>query len=217
MLGGDQRQTYGAGLKFLGSVVLALCFGIAGAWYYFSPEYSRVGYAPLQPIAFSHKVHTGELGIDCRYCHYAVEKSWYANIPDTASCMNCHNQVLSDDPRIVALRESIESGTPVNWVRVHRLPDYVFFNHAVHVNRGVGCAECHGQVNQMDTMTHAKSLSMTMCLQCHRYPERFLRPPEEVFNLDWKPPNAKVQRELGQKLARELNIRTSRYCSSCHR
>ena len=200
------------------AVAFALCVAVVvGCWYYLTPEYSRVGYTPQQSVSYSHKVHAGELGIDCRYCHFGVEQSPYANIPDALLCMNCHNQVLSDDARIVALKEAIESGNSIEWTRVHRNPDYVFFNHAVHVNRGVGCVECHGKVNQMDSVTHARSLSMGSCLACHRNPERSLRPLERVYDPDWQPAGPAEQVVVGQRLIRELGIRKSVYCSTCHR
>src|SRR5213592_722552 len=119
----------------------------AGVWYYLTPRYSRVGYQPIQPVSFSHATHNGQLGIDCRYCHNAVEKSWYSNIPAASTCMNCHNQVLKDDPRLALVRESAASGKPIPWVQIHRVPDFVYFNHSVHVNRGISCVECHGQIN----------------------------------------------------------------------
>ncbi len=122
----------------------------AGMWYYLTPKYSRVGYQPIQPVAFSHAVHVDQLGFDCRYCHNGVEKSWYSNIPASTTCMNCHSQVLKDDPRLALVRQSAETGQPIPWVQIHRVPDFVYFNHSVHVNRGISCVECHGQVNKMD-------------------------------------------------------------------
>ena len=122
----------------------------AGCWYYFTNKYTNVGYMPLQPVAFSHSIHADQLGIDCRYCHNAVEKSWYSNIPASSVCMNCHSQVLKDDPKLALVRESYATGQPIPWVQIHKLPDYVYFNHSVHVNRGVSCVECHGQINNMD-------------------------------------------------------------------
>ena len=120
----------------------------AGMWYYFTPKYSRVGYQPLQPVAFSHAVHVDQLGLDCRYCHNAVEKSWYSNIPASSTCMNCHEQVLKDDPRLALVRESAQTGQPIPWVQIHRVPDYVYFNHEVHVRRGISCVKCHGRIDQ---------------------------------------------------------------------
>ncbi|MCB1128829.1 MAG: cytochrome c3 family protein, partial [Verrucomicrobiae bacterium] len=144
---------------------------VAGAWYYFTPKYSRVGYQPIQPVAFSHNIHVDQLGLDCRYCHNGVEKAWYSNVPSSTLCMNCHNQVLKEDARLALVRESAASGTPIPWVQVHKVPDFVYFNHSVHVNRGISCVHCHGQVNQMDEVRHAQPLSMSFCLECHRHPE----------------------------------------------
>ena len=127
----------------------------AGVWYYFTPKYTRVGYQPIQPVAFSHSIHVEQLGLDCRYCHNAVEKSWFSNIPASSTCMNCHNQVLKEDPKLELVRESFNTGKSIPWVQIHKVPDYVYFNHSVHVNRGVSCVECHGQINKMDEVYHA--------------------------------------------------------------
>jgi hypothetical protein len=188
----------------------------AGVWYYFTPKYTRVGYQPIQPVPYSHATHVGQLGLDCRYCHTGVESSWYANIPSPSVCMNCHSQVLSTDPRLAPVRDSFKSGQPVPWVQIHRTPDFVFFNHAVHVNRGVSCVSCHGQVNQMDEVSHAKPLSMGFCLECHRNPAPNLRPLDQIYNLDWT--NAPDrQAESGQRFVSEWKIKSSQNCSTCHR
>ena len=121
-----------------------------GVTYYFTPKYTRVGYEPVQPVPFSHKVHAGELALDCRYCHNGVEKSWFSNLPGASTCMICHNQVLKDDPRLQIVRDSETNNTPIAWVQIHRLPDYAYFNHEVHVRRGFSCVECHGRMDQMD-------------------------------------------------------------------
>jgi formate-dependent nitrite reductase cytochrome c552 subunit len=141
-----------------------------GVTYYFTPKYTRVGYQPIQPVAFPHSVHVKQLGLDCRYCHNAVEKSWYSNIPATSVCMNCHNQVLKDDPRLAVVRDSAATGKPIEWVQIHKMPDYVYFNHSVHVNRGVSCVECHGQINTWTRSITPSRLSMSYCLDCHRDP-----------------------------------------------
>lgn len=206
--------------KLPGRVIVgALILGAgvtAGLTYYFSPKYTRVGYQPIQPVAFSHTIHAGQLGLDCRYCHNGVEKSWYSNIPSANTCMNCHNQVLKDDPKLALVRESAQSGKPIPWVQIHKVPDYVYFNHSVHVNRGVSCVHCHGQVNKMDEVYHAKPLSMTFCLDCHRDPAKSVRPPEQVYNLDWVPPQnfAKTQ---GAKFVHDWKVNASQNCSACHR
>src|SRR5437868_4633304 len=173
---------------------------VAGAWYYLTPKYSRVGYQPIQPVSFSHATHAGQLGIDCRYCHNAVEKSWYSNIPGSATCMNCHNQVLKDDPRLALVRDSATNGVPIPWIQVHRVPDFVYFNHSVHVNRGISCVECHGPINKMDEVYHYQPLSMTFCLDCHRNPAMKLRDPDKITNLSWQPPgNTAEEREKWQQ------------------
>lgn len=206
--------------KLPGKVLIgALLLGAgvtAGLTYYFTPKYTRVGYQPIQPVAFSHTIHAGQLGLDCRYCHNGVEKSWYSNVPSAITCMNCHNQVLKDDPKLALVRESAQSGKPIPWVQIHKTPDYVYFNHSVHVNRGVSCVHCHGPVNKMDEVRHAKSLSMTFCLDCHRNPAPNLRPPDQVYNLDWVPPQnfAKTQ---GAKFVHDWKVNASQNCSACHR
>jgi len=190
---------------------------VGGVWYYFTPAYTRAGYQPIQPVAFSHNIHAEQLGLDCRYCHNGVEKSWYSNIPASSLCMNCHNQVLKDDPRLALVRESAQSGKPIPWVQIHKAPDYVYFNHSVHVNRGVSCVHCHGQINQMDEVYHAKPFSMSFCLDCHRRPEAFLRPPGEVYNLNWQPESEAKQLANGQKFVHDWKVERLENCSACHR
>src|ERR1700710_809453 len=158
----------------------------AGVWYYFTPKYTRVGYQPIQPVPFYHSVHAGQLGIDCRYCHTGVEKSWFSNIPAASTCMNCHSQVLKDDPRLALVRESAATGKPIEWIQIHKLPDFAYFNHSVHVNRGISCVECHGRVDQMETVFQHESQTMEWCLDCHRAPEDHLRPLSQITNLGWK-------------------------------
>ena len=206
--------------KLPGKVLIgALLLGAgvtAGLTYYFTPKYTRVGYQPIQPVAFSHAIHAGQLGLDCRYCHNGVEKSWFSNIPSANTCMNCHNQVLKDDPKLALVRESAQSGKPIPWVQIHKTPDYVYFNHSVHVNRGVSCVHCHGPVNKMDEVYHAKPLSMTFCLDCHRNPAPNLRPPEQVYNLDWVPPQ-NFAKNQGAKFVHDWKVNASQNCSACHR
>ena len=188
---------------------------VAGVSYYFTPKYTRAGYQPIQPVAFSHAIHADQLGLDCRYCHSDVDKSWYSNIPSASTCMNCHNQVLKDDPRLALVRKSAATGEPIPWVQIHKLPDYVFFNHSVHVNRGVSCAECHGPVNKMDEVKHEKSLGMPFCLECHRNPEKKIRPLDEVYNLDWKRPEG--FEATGEKFVHDWKVLPGDSCSVCHR
>ena len=194
----------------------------AGVTYYFTPKYTFVGYQPIQPVPFEHKIHVKQLGLDCRYCHNAVEKSWYSNIPATSVCMNCHNQVLKDDPRLAVVRDSAASGRPVEWVQIHKMPDYVYFNHSVHVNRGVSCVECHGQINDMEEVYRAKPLSMSYCLDCHRDPAMRLRPLDKITDLDWKPTDdarnlAGKQLEMGTQIIHDWKVQSLQNCSTCHR
>jgi len=188
---------------------------VGGIWYYGSPEYTDVGYRPVQPVPYSHALHVGELGIDCRYCHASVERSAVANVPPTQVCMNCHHVVKRDSPLLAAVRESLASGKPLRWVRVHNLPDYAFFNHAAHVRAGVGCVSCHGRVDQMEVVTQAEPLSMSWCLDCHRNPAPRLRPPEEVTNMEWFPPRGQAQ-WASQTIA-ERGLAPPVDCSGCHR
>jgi formate-dependent nitrite reductase cytochrome c552 subunit len=190
---------------------------MAGVTYYFTPKYTRVGYEPLQPVAFPHSVHVEQLGLDCRYCHNTVEKSWYSNIPATSTCMNCHSQVLKDDARLALVRESAASGKPIPWVQIHKMPDYVYFNHSVHVNRGISCVECHGRIDEMDEVHHDKPLSMSYCLDCHRDPVPRVRELEKITQLDWKAASAEAQMELGTNLVHKWGVQSLQNCSTCHR
>ncbi len=201
-------------------IFLGLTVGIvtAGITYYATPKYTRVGYAPTQPVPFSHALHAGQLGIDCRYCHVGVDKGPTSTVPTAQTCMNCHSQIKTDSPLLAPVRESYASGNPVPWVKIHQTPDYVYFNHSVHVARGVSCVECHGKINEMDTIAHAKPLSMGWCLDCHRAPEKVLRDPKLVTNLDWKHPDgAEGQIEQGQKFVHDWNVQPPQSCSGCHR
>ena len=179
-----------------------------------------------QPIQFSHKHHVGDDGIDCRYCHTSVETSASAGIPSTAVCMNCHKQIWADSPYLKQVRDSFKDGKPLEWVRVHDLPDFTYFNHAIHINKGVGCSTCHGRIDQMPVVSQAVSLQMEWCLECHRNPENFVRPKDKVFNMTYPPRNStKAEIEEGRKRVKEyriqvpvgtkLNVMTS--CSTCHR
>jgi hypothetical protein len=203
---------------------IAVCVAVlgstvtAGVWYYFTPKYTRVGYQPIQPVPFPHDVHVTQLGMDCRYCHSFVEVAAHSNVPNTQVCMNCHSQVQKDNPKLQAVRDSWQTGNPVEWVQIHKAPDYVYFNHSVHVNRGVSCVSCHGPVNHMTVVYHNQSQSMSWCLDCHRNPENALRPPDQVFNLDWQPPAGQTQQEIGLKLKHDWNVNPpTTNCAGCHR
>lgn len=203
-------------LQIAVGAVLVGTVALAGVNYYLTPKYTRVGYQPVQPVAFSHAIHAEQLGIDCRYCHNGVEKSWYSNVPAASTCLNCHNTVLANDPKLELVRESGKTGKSIPWVQVHKTPDYVYFNHSVHVNRGVSCVECHGPVSKMDEVKHAKPLSMSFCLDCHRNPEQHLRDPKDVYNLDLVIDPAK-QLEQGTKFKHDWKVNASQNCSACHR
>jgi Cytochrome c7 and related cytochrome c len=171
-----------------------------------------------QPVPFSHEHHVGGLGIDCRYCHTSVETSSFAGIPPTSTCMNCHSQIWSASDVLKPVRDSFQNGTPIRWTRVHNLPDFVYFNHEIHVRKGVGCSTCHGPVDRMPLMRQEHSLQMEWCLGCHRQPEQFLRPQAEVFNMSWQPDSDQITR--GRSLVKEYDIRSVALltsCSTCHR
>ena len=198
------------------------------------------GYAPAQPVPFSHALHAGELGMDCRYCHTTVEDASFAAIPDTQLCISCHSPeegvagIAKDSPLLRPVHESYETGRPVEWVKVHDQADFVYFDHSAHVNRGVSCVECHGRVDRMERVYMAENMSMAWCLDCHQQPEMHLRPLEEVTNLAWDPRDHleaqgvetegmtrdQAQRQIGLELKEKYNIHSRTYmmsCSTCHR
>lgn len=191
----------------------------AGVTYYLTPKYARVGYAPVQPVPFSHAKHVQEVGLDCRYCHSGVDKSGHSNVPTAQTCMNCHGIIKNNSPLLAVVRESQATGAPVPWVWIHQTPDYAFFNHAVHVNRGVSCVECHGKVNEMDTVTHLQPLSMGFCLECHRDPAVRLRRPKDVFNLDSQrlADQGQVGRAVAAAYQHDWKLLPPQSCSGCHR
>lgn len=212
-----------------------------GVWYYFTPSYWEVGYEPVQPVNYSHQIHVGKLGMDCRYCHTHVEESGEANIPDTSTCMNCHTgkgdvaflnndlwQAHKINPDLVKVRTAYESGEPIQWRRVHKLPGYVQFNHAAHVRVGVSCYSCHGRVDQQEIVRQVENLSMGWCLDCHREPGRFLLDNREiardtgehceVTNLGKAAEllSQPDQFERGFTLANDRNIYPPQSCGACH-
>ena len=182
-----------------------------------SPYVTGVNVVLDQPVPFSHEHHVRALGLDCRYCHTSVEKSSFAGIPPTETCMTCHSQIWTDSPMLEPVRTSMRTSTPIRWNRVHDLPDYVFFNHSIHVQKGVGCVSCHGPVDQMPMTWKAEPMTMEWCLSCHRAPERHLRPRTEVFNMNWVPPGNQVSE--GRKLIEQHKIPVQRLsdCYTCHR
>lgn len=196
-----------------------LLFGAAAVMFALarSDFWTGVGNPLEQPIPFSHQHHVGGLGIDCRYCHDGVEQSPFAGLPPTETCMSCHSQVWKDAPVLQPVRDSWQTGRPLKWTRVHDLPDYVYFDHSIHVNKGVGCATCHGQVNQMPLTWKTRELYMRWCLDCHRQPENFLRPTNKIVEMNYEAPQD--QFAFGQRLVRENNVHTAGLtdCYTCHR
>lgn len=195
---------------------IAPLYAVMFVAYGFSPKTLEQGYQPTQPVPFSHATHAGKLGMDCRYCHNTVETSSYAAIPPTQTCMNCHTQIHRESPKLEAVRESYEQGTPIEWIKVHKLGDYAYFDHSAHVTRGVSCVECHGRVDTMEVVARVKPLSMGWCLECHREPVDFIRPPDEVFNLGKNTTDTWAQ-DVRLRLMHQFEIQPSENCSTCHR
>ncbi len=195
----------------------ALFFVAGGLW--IAQAINRSSWVTLadvareQPVPFSHAHHVGGIGIDCRYCHTSVEESAFAGIPPTRTCMNCHAQLFSDSPTLEPVRESFRSGMPIAWTRVHDLPDFVYFDHSVHVAKGVACVTCHGRVDQMPLMWQSSSLQMEWCLECHRNPERYIGPRDQVMTMQERAATL----EEGRALLDEYHVRTRTDCSACHR
>lgn len=205
--------------------LLAVFFGFFGFWglvyaVYLSPYTTDVAVPRQQQVPFSHQHHVSGLGIDCRYCHNSVETSSFAGIPPTHTCMSCHSQVWTDTPMLAPVRQSLAAQKPLVWNRVNQLPDFVFFNHSIHVQKGIGCSTCHGRVDQMPLTQKAQSLYMRWCLDCHEAPERQLRPKDQIFNMSWEPPDDQAIR--GRQLLKEYQISAERLaqlrdCGMCHR
>jgi hypothetical protein len=204
-------------LPFVVAVVggLATTGLVGGIWYYLTPKNFFVGYQPVQPIPYSHRLHVGQMGMDCRYCHAQVEKAAKAMIPPTQVCMGCHAMVKNDSPRLANLRKSWDTGKPVEWVHIHKLPDHAYFDHSAHVNAGgkdsglaIGCATCHGRVDEMEVVRAEKPVGMGWCLDCHRDPGPNLRPRSELTNMAWNDPNFQADVK---------KVNPPQHCSGCHR
>ena len=179
---------------------------------------TRQDQAREQPVPFSHAHHVGGMGLDCRYCHTSVEVSSFAGIPPTKTCMNCHSQIWLTSPTLEPVRASFRTNESIPWTRVYDLPDFVYFNHSIHVNKGVGCSTCHGRVDQMPLTWQVATLQMRWCLDCHRNPELYVRPKDKVFDMSYEAPPD--QEHLGQRLMKEYNIRSTAVlisCDTCHR
>ena len=202
------------------SLLLALLALVAAGWaldaVYWSPYTTRVNVPRGQPVPFSHKHHVSDCGIDCRYCHTSVEKSAFAGMPETETCMTCHSQLFNTAPVLAPVRDSMARDQRLRWTRVHNLPDFVFFNHSIHVNKGIGCATCHGPVDKMPLTWQQNTLYMKWCIDCHKNPAKNIRPKDEVFNLEWKATN---QVALGRALVSEYHVNVTQLtdCSMCHR
>jgi menaquinone reductase, multiheme cytochrome c subunit len=236
------RFTFPRGTNIL--LFLAILFLLGGAPYAvalvtigFSPSATDVGYAPDQPVNYSHALHVGQLGMDCRYCHTTVDDAAFAAIPPTQTCMNCHTgiKVVKNNEQSQKLNpvfESWNTGKPIEWVKIHDLPDYSYFNHSAHVNKGVGCVSCHGRIDRMETVYQAKPLNMAWCLDCHRQPEKYLRPQDQVTNMNYSPledmevkskgvtDEKEAQKIVGLRMKSKMDIKDSHFmtsCSTCHR
>lgn len=206
-----------ARVSIIGVVLLIGALGWALYAIELSPYYTNVGEAPPQPVPFSHRHHVGELGLDCRYCHTSVEKSSFAGIPPTQTCMTCHSQIWTNAAMLEPVRSSYRTGKSIEWTRVNALPDFVYFDHSIHISKGIGCTTCHGPIASMPMTYKAGTLYMEWCLNCHRQPEKFVRPRSEVFNPNYVPPSGHDQLVLGKKLVAEYKIRSLQNCSTCHR
>lgn len=184
------RWTNWLPLKLAVALFFVLVGVAVGLTYYFTPKYTRVGYEPTQPVPFSHKIHAGQLQMDCRYCHSFAEESSHSNVPVNQVCFNCHGtgkgNIRSSSPKLARVMEAEASGQSIPWVKIHKLPDYAYFNHSAHLNRGISCASCHGKVNEMEVVRQDQPQSMGWCLQCHRNPEDNLRPLDQITNLNYE-------------------------------
>ncbi len=197
-------------------VVLVIGMVLAG-WYYLSPEYAECGYAPVQPVPFSHRTHVGKLGMDCRFCHPGAEQDKTAALPPAQLCMDCHQQILPDIPALAPLRDALAADRPVPWIQIYRLPDFVVFHHGIHTAVGVGCTDCHGPIQDRDVTRVEKAMSMRFCLRCHEDPASYLRPTNQVFAWDWKPKDPAQQRKRNFRWMQAHGIRARTDCSACHR
>ena len=203
----------------LAAVVLVFVpvYALGVIYYGGSPQTTDVGYSPIQPVPFSHAMHAGELGIDCRYCHNTVETAAFAAVPPTATCMNCHELIGVDSDKLLPVRQSAADGKPIPWIRVHRLPDYAYFDHGIHVSKGVGCVSCHGRIDVMERVRQDQKLSMGWCLDCHNNPAPNLRPQEFITSMDWV--SGEDPALLAKRLMTQKNVpeEVSTDCSTCHR
>jgi Cytochrome c7 and related cytochrome c/Class III cytochrome C family len=204
-----------ARVSIYGAVIIIALLGFAVNVVNQTSYVTEVHNARPQPVPFSHKHHTGELGLDCRYCHASVEISSSAGMPPTQTCMTCHSQIWSNAEILEPVRASYRDSKPISWTRVNAVPDFVYFNHSIHVAKGVGCTTCHGPIAEMNITWRAETLYMRWCLDCHNAPQKFLRPRSEVFNAYYQPPSDQIA--LGERLMKEYKVQKLTACTTCHR
>ena len=217
-------QIFHRGANNVAKISIVVAILLAGGAFFVYTQIARSSYLTgtfvekQQPVQFSHKHHVGDDGIDCRYCHTSVETSASAGIPPTQTCMNCHTQIWADSPYLEPVRESYRTNTPIEWERVHDLPEYAYFNHSIHIAKGVGCSTCHGQIDNMPAVYQQNTLQMEWCLQCHREPEKYIRPKSEIYNIQWN--DSELTDEERLQLKADYKIRSQEMltsCSTCHR
>lgn len=199
-------------------LVLLILVTAAAVWYTHSSTFNKVGVAVPQPVPFPHSFHVSVVGLDCRYCHESADKSSFAGMPPTETCMSCHSIVKTDSALLAPVRESYKTGVPIQWNRVYKVPDYVYFDHHIHVNKGIGCENCHGRMDQQQTAVRKIYFYMNVCLDCHRYPQKYIRPKDQVYAMGYKP--AGDQQTIGAQLVKEYNVMPPTQltnCSICHR
>jgi len=202
-------------LSIYGAAFLIVLLGYVVYEISASPYVTDVNVARDQPVPFSHKHHVGELGVDCRYCHTSVEDSSFAGLPPTSTCMTCHSQIWTNSSMLEPVRSSYRTDRSIEWIRVNAVPDFVYFNHSIHVSKGIGCTTCHGPIGDMPLTWRANTMQMEWCLGCHREPELQVRPRKEVFNASYKPPSNQL--EMGRELVKEYKIQSLTNCTTCHR
>lgn len=201
--------------SIIGGVMAIAAIAALAFVYIRSPNNTGQNQYIEQPVQFSHRHHVGDVGIDCRYCHTSVEESRFAGVPPVQTCMNCHSQLYNQADYLAPVREAFQTGVPITWVRVNNVADFVYFDHSIHVAKGFGCSTCHGPVNDMPLVYQDASLLMEWCLKCHRAPEDYIRPKDQVFNMNWEPPAN--QAEMGAMLVKEYDVTSRTDCSTCHR
>jgi hypothetical protein len=206
-----------AKFSIVGGLILVLGAASAVLAFNNSPYITNVGVPLVQPVPYSHQTHAGSLGISCRYCHTSVEKSAFAGLPTTETCMTCHSQVLVNSPMLEPIRDSFRTNQPMQWNRVYNTPDFVYFRHNVHIAKGVGCSTCHGRVDKMPLTAKQQALHMDWCLECHKDPKPYLRPKSEIYNMGWVPPRNQAEASAELAKAHGLHTQTLTDCYACHR